>query len=86
MRLRAALAAPDERPDLLLEAADVARCQGARRYRVRALTDLTALDPRRPTDDGTAADSLRAAVAEIAEHDGDADVERARTQLVTADL
>jgi hypothetical protein len=82
MRLRAATTPVDERAQLLTVAAGLARCQGARRYRLRALTDLTALDRRGVTLDGAAAEELRSALAVIDEPDGDDDVERARSLLV----
>jgi class 3 adenylate cyclase len=80
-RLRAATAAADERARLLRVASGVARRQGARRYRLRALTDLAGHDPLGVTDDGPAAEALRAAVAEIDDQDDDADVMRALSLL-----
>jgi class 3 adenylate cyclase len=84
MRLRAATVSPDERAPLLTASAELARRQGARRYRLRALTDLAELDPRTAIDVGTAADALRSAAADVHEQDGDPDVERAVTMLVAA--
>jgi class 3 adenylate cyclase len=84
IRLRAATVSPAQRPVLLTDAVQLARRQGALRYRLRALIDLAEHDPSSVTEDGTAAEALRSAAADVPEPDGDPDVARALAMVGAA--
>ncbi len=85
LRLRARTASSDaRRVALLVEAAELAQRQGARRYRLRALADLARLDPGARVAGSDAASALEGAIGEMPETDADGEVEQAMVALATA--
>jgi class 3 adenylate cyclase len=83
-RLRAATLPGATRTRMLIAATDLAHRQGARRYRLKSLTDLVEHDPTAAVGAATAADTLRDAIAEMPERELDPDVERAAAVLANA--
>jgi hypothetical protein len=83
-RLRAATLRGADRTATLTGAADLARRQGARRYRLKALIDLVEHDPVAAVTGATATEALRDAVAQMPEREFDPDVGRATAALANA--
>ncbi len=75
-RLRAATVSGVIRTTMLVAAADLARRQGARRYRLKALTDLAEHDPLTGVDGTTVRSALESAITEMPEWEADPDVVR----------
>ena len=83
-RLRAATLSGATRTQMLIAAAGLAARQGARRYRLKALTDLVEHDPLTGVAGTTAGVALESAIAEMPERDADPDVMRGAAALAQA--
>ena len=73
---RCATLSDSARTEMLIAAADLAARQGARRYRLRALTDLADHDPISVVAGSSVGSALEGAIAEMPEWEGDPDVLR----------
>jgi class 3 adenylate cyclase len=84
LRLRAATGSGASRTKMLIAAADLAGLQGARRYRLKALTDLAEHDPLVAVAGTTAGRALESAIEEVSEWEEDPDVLRGAAAFAQA--